>query len=41
MSETEYKEIVKIDADKDKVERKEVDAFRNKVKEKHEIITED
>ena len=41
MAETEYKEKVKIDDDKAKVERKGVDAFGNKVKEKHEIITED
>ncbi len=37
MAEREYKEKVKIDYDKAKVERESEDSFGNKVKEKHEI----
>ena len=37
MTETEYKEKVKIDDDKAKVERESKDEHGNKVKEKHEV----
>jgi hypothetical protein len=37
MTDTEYKEKIKSDSDKDKVEREYKDEFGNKVKEKHEI----
>lgn len=37
MTETEYKEKVKIDDDQAKVERESKDAYGNKVKEKHEV----
>jgi hypothetical protein len=37
MTETEYKEKVKVDEDGEKVEREFKDEFGNKVKEKHEI----
>jgi hypothetical protein len=37
MAEKEYKEKVKIDDDKEKVEREYKDEFGNKVKEKHEV----
>jgi hypothetical protein len=37
MTETEYKEKVKIDDDKAKVERESKDEYGNKVKEKHEV----
>ena len=37
MTETEYKEKVKVEDDKVKVEREPKDEFGNKVKEKHEI----
>jgi hypothetical protein len=37
MTETEYKEKVKIDDDKTKVERESKDEYGNKVKEKHEV----
>lgn len=37
MAEKEYKEKVKIDDDKAKIERESKDSFGNKVKEKHEI----
>jgi hypothetical protein len=37
MTETEYKEKVKIDDGQAKVERESKDASGNKVKEKHEI----
>lgn len=36
MSEREYKEKVKIDGNKTKVERETKDEFGNKIKEKHE-----
>jgi hypothetical protein len=37
MTETKFKEKVKIDEDKVKVERESKDEFGNKIKEKHEI----
>ena len=37
MTETEYKEKVKIDDDQAKVERESKDKYGNKVKEKHEV----
>ena len=37
MTETEYKEKVKIDDDHAKVERESKDKYGNKVKEKHEV----
>ena len=37
MTEAEYKEKVKVEEDKVKVERESKDEFGNKVKEKHEI----
>jgi hypothetical protein len=37
MVEREYKEKVKIDDDKAKIERESEDSFGNKVKEKHEV----
>ena len=37
MTESEYKEKVKVEDDKAKVEREYKDDFGNKVKEKHEI----
>ncbi len=37
MTETEYKEKVKIDDDQAKIEREAKDEFGNKVKEKHEV----
>jgi hypothetical protein len=37
MAEREYKEKVKIDDDKAKIERESEDSFGNKVKEKHEV----
>jgi hypothetical protein len=37
MTETEYKEKVKVDDDQTKIERESKDAEGNKVKEKHEI----
>ena len=37
MTETKFKEKVKIDKDKVKVERESKDEFGNKIKEKHEI----
>ena len=37
MTETEYKEKVKVEEDKTKVEREFKDEFGNKVKEKHEV----
>ncbi len=37
MTETEYKEKVKVDEDGAKVEIESTDEFGNKVKEKHEI----
>jgi hypothetical protein len=40
MTETEYKEKVKVDEDKVKIERESKDEFGNKVKEKHEIKEE-
>ena len=40
MSEREYKEKVKADDDKVKIERESKDEFGNKIKEKHEIKEE-
>ena len=40
MSEREYKEKVKADEDKVKIERESKDEFGNKIKEKHEIKEE-
>ena len=40
MTETEYKEKVKIDGDEAKIERESKDEFGNKVKEKHEVKTD-
>lgn len=40
MTETEYKEKVKIDEDTYKLERESKDEFGNKMKEKHEIKKE-
>jgi len=40
MSEREYKEKVKADDDKIKIERESKDEFGNKIKEKHEIKEE-
>jgi hypothetical protein len=40
MSEREYKEKVKVEEDKTKIERESKDEFGNKVKEKHEIKQE-
>ena len=40
MSEREYKEKVKVDEDKTKIERESKDEFGNKIKEKHEIKKE-
>ena len=40
MTETEYKEKVKVEEDKTKVEREFKDEFGNKVKEKHEVETD-
>jgi len=40
MTETEYKEKIKVEEDKVKVERESKDEFGNKVKEKHEIKQE-
>ncbi len=37
MAEREYKEKVKVDDDKEKVEREYKDELGNKVKEKHEV----
>jgi hypothetical protein len=37
MTETEYKEKVKIDDDQAKIERESKDSSGNKIKEKHEI----
>jgi hypothetical protein len=37
MAEREFKEKVKIDDDKVKVERESKDEFGNKIKEKHEV----
>ncbi|MEO9319897.1 MAG: hypothetical protein ABI361_04420 [Nitrososphaera sp.] len=37
MTEREYKEKIKNDADEQKVEREFKDEFGNKVKEKHEV----
>jgi hypothetical protein len=37
MTESEYKEKVKVDDDKTKIEREYKDDFGNKVKEKHEV----
>ena len=37
MTEREFKEKVKIDDDKVKVERESKDEFGNKIKEKHEV----
>ena len=37
MAEREYKEKVKVDDDKEKVEREYKDEFGNNVKEKHEV----
>jgi hypothetical protein len=37
MTETEYKEKVKVEEDEVKIERESKDEFGNKVKEKHEI----
>jgi len=37
MAESEYKEKVKVDDDKEKVEREYKDDLGNKVKEKHEV----
>ena len=37
MAEREFKEKVKIDDDKFKVERESKDEFGNKIKEKHEV----
>lgn len=37
MAEREYKEKVKVDDDKMKVESESKDEFGNKIKEKHEI----
>jgi hypothetical protein len=37
MTETEYKEKVKVDENETKVERETKDEFGNKVKEKHEV----
>jgi hypothetical protein len=37
MAEREYKEKVKMDDDKTKIERESKDEFGNKVKEKHEV----
>ena len=37
MTESEYKEKVKVDDDKAKIEREYKDDLGNKVKEKHEI----
>jgi hypothetical protein len=40
MTETEYKEKVKVEDDKVKVERESKDEFGNRVKEKHEVKTD-
>lgn len=40
MTETEYKEKVKVDDDQAKIEREAKDAEGNKVKEKHEVKQE-
>ena len=40
MSEREYKEKVKVEEDKTKIERESKDEFGNKIKEKHEIKQE-
>lgn len=40
MTETEYKEKVKVKDDEMKIERESKDEFGNKVKEKHEIKQE-
>jgi hypothetical protein len=40
MTETEYKEKVKVEENEVKVERESKDEFGNKVKEKHEIKQE-
>jgi hypothetical protein len=37
MTDTEYKEKVKVDENETKVERETKDEFGNKVKEKHEV----
>ena len=37
MTETEYKEKVKVEEDEVKIERESKDEFGNKVKEKHEL----
>ena len=37
MTETEYKEKIKIEEDEAKLERESKDAAGNKIKEKHEI----
>lgn len=37
MAEREYKEKVKVEDDKTKIERESKDEFGNKVKEKHEV----
>jgi hypothetical protein len=37
MAEREYKEKIKVDDDKEKVEREYKDKFGNMVKEKHEV----
>jgi hypothetical protein len=40
MTETEYKEKVKVEEDETKIEREFKDEFGNKVKEKHEVKTD-
>jgi hypothetical protein len=40
MTETEYKEKIKVEEDETKIEREFKDEFGNKVKEKHEVKTD-